>query len=130
MYDPRIHVHLTATVTEYGTDRTESASGKSLVALQPYKMTFRTDQSFLPGLLYSGKLQFKNVYVDLADEIVEICYNVAIKRSWNYLKTDQCTNFTVGNDNVVQFHVLPLKSSVIHLHLNVSGYCNYGGMVI
>nr|CAH7731884.1 unnamed protein product [Callosobruchus chinensis] len=118
MYDPKVYLQITATVTEKGTNRIDITTGRILVYLKPYLMKFTTTPIFQPGLPYKGKLKLFNVNVDVKYEIIEICYNLAIKRSWNYLNNEQCSNFTVNEDNTVDFTILPLKNNVIHINLN------------
>lgn len=120
MYDPKLHVYITATVTEKGTNRMDITTGKSLVILKPYTMKFIGNQIFRPGFPYKGLIKLKNVQINLTHELIEICYNVAVKRSWNYLNNEQCSNFTVNQDDTVNFSILPMKNNIIHIHLNVS----------
>ncbi|KAK9891011.1 hypothetical protein WA026_013344 [Henosepilachna vigintioctopunctata] len=117
MYDPKVQLHVTATAIEYGTDKIEIENVKIPVDLKQYQLKFVSENIFQPGLPYHGKLQLTNVHVDLSKVVVEICYNVAIKKSWNYLNNEKCSNFTVGNENTISFSVLPLKNSVVHLRL-------------
>lgn len=124
MYDPKLHIYITATVTEKGTNRMDITSGKGLVILKPYTMKFISNQIFRPSFSYRGLIKLNNVQVNLTDELIEICYNVAVKKSWNYLNTEQCSNFSVNEDNTVKFSILPMKSNIIHIHLNVSKKCD------
>nr|XP_008195453.1 PREDICTED: pregnancy zone protein [Tribolium castaneum] len=117
--DPKISVLITATVTEHGTDKIELDATKSVISLKPYGLKFAKKAMFMPGLPYQGFLQLNNVNMDLRGQVIEICYNIAIKKSWNYLNNEQCSNFTLqGNEKLIPFHILPLKNNVIHLQLN------------
>ncbi|KAJ8978718.1 hypothetical protein NQ317_015966 [Molorchus minor] len=118
MYDPKIHIHITATVTEKGTSRIDMTTGKSLVFLKPYTMKIVGSSIFQPGLPYLAKIRFSNVQVNLSNEAFEVCYNLAIKKSWNYLNKEQCSNFSINEDNTVDFYILPMKSNVLHIHFN------------
>ncbi|KAL3287814.1 hypothetical protein HHI36_002274 [Cryptolaemus montrouzieri] len=117
MYDPKIHIHIAATVIEYGTDKIEIEKVTIPVDLKEYHLKFISENTFQPGLPYYGKLQFNNIHTDVMMDVVEICYNVAIKKSWNYLNNEKCSNFTMGKENGISFSILPLKNSVIHLRL-------------
>ncbi|KAG5869784.1 hypothetical protein JTB14_022629 [Gonioctena quinquepunctata] len=43
---------------------------------------------------------------------------MAVKKSWNYVNNEQCSNFSVGKNNTVHFSVLPMKSNIIHMNFN------------
>ncbi|XP_044265167.1 alpha-2-macroglobulin-like isoform X2 [Tribolium madens] len=118
--EPKMSVLITATVTEQGTNKIELAVAKSVISLRGYSLKFVKKQAmFLPGLPYQGFVQLNSVNVDLKGHVIEICYNIAIKKSWNYLNNEQCRNFTLqGTEKFIPFHVLPLKNNVIHLQLN------------
>jgi hypothetical protein len=118
LIEPKISVLITATVTEYGTDKIELTTARSFISLRAYTMKFVKKNLFLPGLPYQGTIQLSNVNTNINGEVIEICYNIAIKKSWNYLSNEQCSNFTIQNEKAIQFHILPLKSNVIHLQLN------------
>lgn len=116
--DPKISVLITATVTEHGTDKIELTASKSIISLRPYNLKFLKKSLFLPGLPYEGFLQINNINMNLSGQVVEICYNIAIKKSWNYVNNEQCSNFTLSeNDKLIPFHILPLKNNIIHLQL-------------
>lgn len=94
---------------------------KCLVVTKPYNLKFVGDSMFLPGLPYKGKLQFFNVHIGMRSQMFEICYNFAINKSWNYLNNEQCSNYTMlDNQKFIEFNILPLQSRVIHIHLTVS----------
>lgn len=118
-YDPNINIHITATVTEYGTDKIELATSKIQASLKPYATEFSTPGYLLPGLPYHGALLFANVQTQLVGEVVEICYTLSIKSSWNYFSDgEQCTNFTLKTgEKSVQFTVPPLKHHVVMVNL-------------
>ncbi|CAH1996552.1 unnamed protein product [Acanthoscelides obtectus] len=118
MYDPKVYLQMAATVTEKGTNRIDITTGRILVYLKPYLMKFSATPMFQPGLPYKGRLKLFNVNVDLKHEVVEICYNLAIKKSWNYLNNEQCSNFSVSEESTVDFTILPLRHNVIHINLN------------
>lgn len=120
MYDPKIQLSVTATVIEYGTDKIVLDNVKIPVDLKEYHMKIVSENVFQPGLPYHGKVQYSNVHTDLRNNVVEICYNVAIKKSWNYLNNEKCRNFTLGNENSTYFSILPLKSTVVHMKITVS----------
>ncbi|XP_074042577.1 alpha-1-inhibitor 3 isoform X2 [Leptinotarsa decemlineata] len=116
--DQKMFVQITATVSERGTNRIELANARSQVKLQAYSMKFTSHPVFKPGLPYHGKLKFSDIHADLSKELVEICYNIAIKKSWNYVNDEQCSNFTVDGRNIIPFSILPMTSKVIHMNLN------------
>lgn len=110
---------LTAAVTEQGTTHVETMNGKIEMTNQPYKIDFKsTRKYFQPGMPYHGKLRITNKVADLSNEVVEICYNIAIRKTWNIKKMQQCTNFTIGDQNVIHFYVLPLKEHTVEIRLN------------
>ncbi|CAG9820997.1 unnamed protein product [Phaedon cochleariae] len=113
-----IVLHITATVNERGTNRIELTTAKISLNNEAYTMKFKSDSMFLPGLPYNGKLEFHNINVALEKEVVEICYTLAIKKSWNYTNDEVCSNFTIGNKTVLTFNVLPMKNDVIHMNFN------------
>ncbi|RZC36886.1 pregnancy zone protein-like, partial [Asbolus verrucosus] len=76
MIEPKINIHITATVTEYGTDKIGLKTAKRLP--------------------YHGAIELNNINTDMEKEVIEICYNIAIKKSWNYLNNEQCSNFTLN----------------------------------
>ncbi|XP_063921503.1 pregnancy zone protein-like isoform X2 [Zophobas morio] len=118
LIDPRIRILITATVTEDETDKIELTTAKSLILLKPYSLKFIKNDIFLPGLTYHGVIQLSNINIDLIGEVIEICYNIAIRKSWNYLNNEQCSNITLSNQTFIQFHILPLRNNVIHLQLS------------
>lgn len=115
MYDPKLLLSITATVIEYGSDKIVIDNVKIPIDLKEYNMKIVSENVFQPGLPYHGKVQYSNVHTDLRNHVVEICYNVAIKKSWNYLNNEKCRNFTLDSDNSTYFSILPLKSSVVHM---------------
>lgn len=118
--DSRMYLYITSTITEAGTNKIDITYGKVYIYFKPYSFKFVSNAIFQPGLPYKGKLKFFNVKTNVTNELIEICYNLALKRSWNYLNMEHCSNFSVGNDNVIDFSILPLKSSIIHIILKVS----------
>lgn len=74
---------------------------------------------FIPGVPYEGQLQLTNLLTKPEREIVEICYHLAIKKSWNLFKDKQCQNYTVSNQ-AIAFRLWPLKGHAIHVHLHVT----------
>lgn len=123
MYDPKMSIHITATLTEKGTNRIDVTTGKIPIILKPYTMKFIYNPIFQPGLPYGGKLKLSNINTDVSNETIEICYNFAIKKSWNYLNEEQCSSFKVDEDDTIDFSILPVKNNVIHINLNVSIKC-------
>lgn len=119
MIDSKPNLQITATVTEYGSDRIEITKSKSTISLKPYDLKIMRKSILLPGLMYQGIVQFSNIEVDLTNEVIEICYNIAIRKSWNYLNNEQCSNITVKNENFVKFNILPMKNNIIHVQINV-----------
>ncbi|CAH0550920.1 unnamed protein product [Brassicogethes aeneus] len=116
-YDPKIYVHITATVTEDGTSRIQMSMVKTLVALKPYGIKLIGEYVFLPGMPYKGKLQLINIHVDPKEDVFEICYSFAINKSWNYVD-EQCSNFTIDKERSIDFNILPLQSKVVHINLS------------
>lgn len=119
MIDSKLSLQITATVTEDGSDRIEITTAKSTISLKPYDLRIIRKSILLPGLMYQGTVQFSNIEIDLTNEVIEICYNIAIRKSWNYLNNEQCSNITVKNENFVKFNILPMKNNVIHVQVNV-----------
>ncbi|XP_057663617.1 pregnancy zone protein-like isoform X1 [Diorhabda carinulata] len=115
MSETKMSLHISATVTEKGTNKIEIEFGKIAIDYQPFKMKFSGESMFQPGLPYLGKLILTDVSRNLSQEVVEICYNIAIKKSWNYINNEQCSNFTLNGDNELNFQVLPMTRNVIHI---------------
>lgn len=118
--DPRMYLYITSTITETGTNRIDITNGRVYIFFKPYYIKFVSNPIFQPGLPYRGKLKLFNVKTNVSDDLIEICYNLALKRSWNYLNVEHCSNFSIGVDNTVDFFVLPLKSNIVHIILKVS----------
>lgn len=118
--DSRMYLYLTSTITEAGTNRIDITNGRVYIFFKPYSVKFVSNPIFQPGLPYRGKLKLFNVKTNVSDDLVEICYNLAMKKSWNYLNVEHCSNFSIGADNTVEFFVLPLKNSIVHIILKVS----------
>lgn len=115
-------LYIVATVTESGTNQVEFATAKSIFSFDLYELKFLPSTVyFQPGLPYYGVLKLTNVQKDgLKDEIVEVCYTIAVKRSWNVQQVRPCSNVTIGANNTVNFTVLPFKPNVIQFYLHVS----------
>ncbi|XP_028141182.1 pregnancy zone protein-like isoform X1 [Diabrotica virgifera virgifera] len=114
--EDKMSLHVSATVTEKGTNKIEVIFKTISIYFQPYTMKFVGESIFQPGLPYHGKLKFTEVNGNLTKEVVEICYNIAIKKSWNYVNSEQCSNFTLNQDNELNFQVLPMTRNVIHIN--------------
>lgn len=121
--DPRMYLYITSTITEAGTNRIDITNGRVFIFFKPYSIKFVSNSIFQPGLPYRGKLKLYNVKTNVSIDLIEICYNLALKRSWNYLNTEHCSNFSVSEENSVNFWILPLKSTIVHVILKVS--CNF-----
>lgn len=117
--ESRIYLYITSTITEAGTNRIDITNGRIFIYFKPYTMKFVSSAVFQPGIPYKGKVKLFNVKTNVSNDSIEICYNLALKRSWNYLNMEQCSNFTVGDDNSVEFSILPLKNTIIHIILKV-----------
>lgn len=113
---------IVATVTESGTNQVEFATAKSVFSFDLYELKFvPSTVYFQSSLPYFGVLKLVNVQKeDLNNEIVEVCYTIAVKRSWNVQQVRPCSNFTIGANNTVNFTVLPFKPNVIQFYLHVS----------
>lgn len=110
-------------VTEAGTNQVEIEEGHSIFTFNIYEMKFQLEHDyFQPGLPLYGKLVIYNIQEELRNEVIEICYTIAVKRSWNIQQVNPCTNFTLAADNTISFNILPLKNNVIGLYLTVSFY--------
>lgn len=120
--DSRMYLYITSTITEAGTNNIDITNGRVYIYFKPYSFKFVSNIIFQPGLPYRGKLKLFNVKTNVSNDVIEICYNLALKRSWNYLNMEHCSNFSVGYDNSIEFFILPLKSSIIHIILKVSKY--------
>ncbi|CAG9863564.1 unnamed protein product [Phyllotreta striolata] len=114
--ESEMQLRVTATVTEKGTDIIEVVFGKIVVDFRPYIVRFSNEALFQPGLPYRGKLTFDNVYADLSGEIVRICYSIAIRKSWNYVDDEQCSDFPLSQLDELDFSVLPMTRNVIHVN--------------
>lgn len=112
-------LHLAATVTEDGSNQLESESGRLHVTDQNYILDFsKGPPYFKSGLPYHGVLRLVEVAVPLKGEMIQICYNLAIRKTWNIKKNQQCSNFTLnGQETVVNFHILPVRESTVQIHL-------------
>lgn len=109
---------MVVTVTETGTSRTETEIGKSHVTNKPYKLKFDDESAhFQPGLPYKGRLKVADSLIPLHEEVVQICYNVAIEKAWNIKDIGQCSNFTVGPDDAIEFAIPPLRDTVFTVNL-------------
>ncbi|XP_076257908.1 alpha-1-macroglobulin-like isoform X1 [Rhynchophorus ferrugineus] len=120
----KIFLHIKATITEQGSTNVDIASGKAEIHLKHYWLKFQSGAIFIPGVPYEGKLKIYNAITTIESEVVEICYNLAIKKSWNYFNDEQCANYTVPEDGVIPFKLWPLKSSVLHVHLHAKSVKN------
>lgn len=120
--DSRMFLYITSTITEAGTNRIDITNGRVYIYFKPYAIKFVSSSVFQPGLPYKGKVKLINVKKIVSNDSLEICYNLALKKSWNYLNMEHCSNFTVDNDNSVEFSVLPLKNTIIHIVLKVIYY--------
>lgn len=121
--DPRMYLYITSTITEAGTNRIDITNGRIYIFFKPYSVKFISNPIFQPGLPYRGKLKLFNVKTNISNELIEICYNLALKRSWNYLNVEHCSNFSIGEDSSINFSLLPLRSSIIHIILKVIYFC-------
>lgn len=123
--DSRMYLYITSTITEAGTNNMDITNGRVYIYFKPYAFKFVSNTIFQPGLPYRGKLKLFNVKTNVSSDVIEVCYNLALKRSWNYLNLEHCSNFSVGNDNSIEFFILPLKSSIIHIILKVGQFFIY-----
>ncbi|KAK4885470.1 hypothetical protein RN001_001741 [Aquatica leii] len=106
------------TVTEYRTDRAETTTRKSIVTNKPYNLKFLDiSKHFQPGLPYYGQIKAFDSLVALNNEVIEVCYNVAVEKIWNIKEIKQCSNFTFGRSDTIHFHILPVKDNVIQIRL-------------
>lgn len=112
------YLQIAATVTEQGTNKIHITSGKITIHNKPFTLKIVGKQTFQPGLPYKAKIQFNNINTNLSKELIEICYNVAIRKSWNQ-STEACANFTINKDNSIDFAILPLKNNVVQMYLYV-----------
>lgn len=114
-------LHIEASVTENGTKQVETAIDKSVFNFDLYQIKFALDNDFFqPGLPFTGVVKLSNVQETLHNEVIEICYTMAVKRFWNIKQVKPCSNFTVRADNTVLFTILPFKHNVIQINLYVS----------
>lgn len=113
-------LYIVATVTESGTNQVEFTTAKSSFSFDLYDIKFLPGNLyFQPGLPYTGTVKLTNVQAHLENEVIEICYTIAVKRSWNVQHIQPCSNYTVGADNTIPFTVLPFKNNVIQFSLYV-----------
>ncbi|KAF5307210.1 hypothetical protein FQR65_LT00726 [Abscondita terminalis] len=116
-------IFIIGTVTEFNTSRSETSTVKSIVTNKPYTLKFLdVSKHFQPGLPYYGQIQAFDSLIPLNDQVIQICYNVALEKVWNIVEIKQCSNFTFGHSNIIHFHVLPVKDSVLQIRLYVSKY--------
>lgn len=115
-------LYIVATVTESGTNQVEFTTAKSIFTFDLYEIKFLPGNTyFQPGLPYTGTVKLINIQKATAEnEVLEICYTIAVKRSWNIQHIRPCSNFTVGVDNTIPFTILPFKNNVIQFSLYVS----------
>lgn len=119
------HLHIVAAVSESGTNHVEFTTSKSIFSFDMYELKFTSGSSiFQPGLPYFGTVKLENVHKEpLGGEVIEVCYTMAVKRSWNVQHTRPCSNFTVtGSNYEVPFSILPFKPNVIQFYLYVSNF--------
>lgn len=114
-------ITIAATVTEEETNHVETDNGKIDVIDKLYNLDFsKSTRYFQPGLPYHGKLRITNKIVPIREEVIEICYNIAIRKPWNIKKNLQCSNFTLFNDeSIIDFYILPLKEHTSNIFLYV-----------
>lgn len=118
--DVQTQLAITATVTEYGTNKMDLVTGSSKVAFKGYHLKLVSDEMFRRGLPYEGTFKLTNINVeDVTKEVVEICYNLAIRKGWDYFNDEQCRNYSPNGDGFIYFKLWPFKSSVLHVHLHV-----------
>lgn len=122
--DPRIFLHITATVTEQGTTKMDIVTGKSEIHVKGYTLKIQSSPIFIPGVPYEGQMKLINAITDITGEVIKLCYNLAIKKSWNYFKNEECRNYTVPEDGIIPFKLWPLKNSVLHIHLDANSINN------
>lgn len=114
-------IQLIATVTEHGTSRAETETGKSHITNKAYNLKFADDNKhFQPGLPYHGRLRATDTLISLRGEVVKICYNIAVDKIWNIKDVSQCSTFTFGHDDTIYFTILPVKNNVLQIKLYVS----------
>lgn len=115
-------LYIVATVTESGTNQVEFTTAKSVFSFELYEIKFFPgNMYFQPGLPYTGTVKLLNIQKDIIkNEVVEICYTIALKRSWNIQHIRPCSNFTVAADNTILFTIPPFKNNVIQFSLYVS----------
>ncbi|XP_050293499.1 murinoglobulin-1-like [Anthonomus grandis grandis] len=119
VHDRRGFLHITATITEYGTNKMDVTTGKIKIMSKPYSLKLQSPSVFIPGLPYKGQIALIHNYTRLEEESLELCYNLAIKKSWNYFNSEECQAYNVSNEGVVNFQLWPLKNSVIHVNIHV-----------
>ncbi|CAG9766185.1 unnamed protein product [Ceutorhynchus assimilis] len=124
MFDSKKYLQITATITEHGTNKMDVASGKSKILLKGYNLKFNSNPMFIPGMPYEGQLKLTNIITSIEDEVVEICYNLAIKKSWNYLNKEQCRNYSIPKTGIVAFKLWPVKTNVLHVSLHAKSLNN------
>lgn len=115
-------LYIVATVTESGTNQVEFTTAKSVFSFDLYEIKFLPGNTyFQPGLPYTGTVKLTNIQKEtMENEVVEICYTIAVKRSWNIQHLRPCSNFTISADNIIPFTILPFKNNVIQFSLYVS----------
>lgn len=92
------------------------------MGFQGYNIKFVGDTMFTPGLPYKGQVKLTNSVKQVEHEVLEICYTIAIKKSWNYFNNEPCNQYPVSKEGVVDFQLWPFKSNVLHVHLHVCLY--------
>lgn len=117
---PERYLFVMAAVTEKDTNVTEVETVRVRVVRQEYQMKFSDEQEyFQPGFPYRGKLKLTNIMIQLKNEVIQICCEIAVKKVWNIRQRD-CRNFTISSENVINFTILPMKETVIQLNLQVN----------
>lgn len=109
-------------VTESETSHVEVHTGKIDITNKPYDFEFSNENVyFQPGIPYYGKLNIYNKIIDIENnEIIEICYHVAVKNKWNLKRKIHCSNFTIdSNTDSIHFSLYPFKASIVQVHLKV-----------
>lgn len=120
MLKSKFTLNIVATVTELQTNRVESDVGKIGITNRPFEFSFSEDYLyFQPGLPYNGKLNIFNRFIKENNQIIEICYHIAIKNKWNLKRKTYCKNFTLDDKDYVHFSIHPFKNNVYQLHLKV-----------
>ncbi|XP_031329285.1 pregnancy zone protein-like isoform X2 [Photinus pyralis] len=111
-------INVIATITEKGSDRSETITSSITITNHPFKLKFiDTHRHFQPGLPYYGLIRAVENFVPLSGETIVVCYNVAVEKIWNIVDIKQCSNFTFGRDNTISFNILPVKDNIIQIRL-------------